>query len=250
MAVGADTVARALTDGWERMLNALPDGWAHRGPGGLAGSTAVPLAMLNGVWADQVDLTVDVATALLDRVAATALPHCLQLRPGCEPALSELAVERGMRAEPDVPLMLLDGRGTFDPGPPGLVIRELAPDQGGEHAAVAAAGFGAPEEDFRPLVTPPLLGRAGVRSYIGEVDGEPVTTGIGVTFGDAVAIFNIATPPAHRRRGYGGAVTARAVQDGFAGGAHWAWLQASDAGRPVYERLGFRTIESWSCWSI
>jgi predicted GNAT family acetyltransferase len=60
--------------------------------------------------------------------------------------------------------------------------------------------------------------------------------------------FNIATPPADRRRGYGAAVTARAVTDGLAAGARWSWLQSSVAGYPVYERLGFRTVESWQSW--
>jgi len=250
MAIGADDVARAIIDNWERILTALPSGWVVREHGALAGVTGIPVAMNNGVWADGLDLTVSVATTLLDRVAETGLPHCLQLRPGCEPALSEVATERGMRGEPDLSLMVLDERRTYDPPPPGLVIRELTPDGGEEHAIVAAAGFEAPAEDYRPLVTPAVLGLSGVRCYVGEVDGRPVTTGIGVTFGDALAMFNVATPPAHRRRGYGTAVTARALEDGFSGGARWAWLQTSDDGRPVYERMGFVTIESWSCWTI
>ena len=83
---------------------------------------------------------------------------------------------------------------------------------------------------------------------MGEADGHPVTTGIGVTLGAFVGIFNVATPPAHRRRGYGAAVTARAVSDGLAAGASWSWLQSSPPGYQVYQRLGFRTVESWHTW--
>jgi predicted GNAT family acetyltransferase len=75
-----------------------------------------------------------------------------------------------------------------------------------------------------------------------------VTTGMGLTIGSYVGVFNIATPPARRRRGYGAAVTVRAVADGVAAGARWAWLQSSGAGYPVYDRLGFRTTEDWNCW--
>jgi hypothetical protein len=32
------------------------------------------------------------------------------------------------------------------------------------------------------------------------------------------------------------------------GGVSWAWLQSSEAGYSVYERLGFTTIERWPCW--
>jgi hypothetical protein len=62
----------------------------------------------------------------------------------------------------------------------------------------------------------------GVCCYLGEVDSEPVTTCLGVTHDPAAGIFNIATPPAQRRRCYGAAVTARAVRDGFSNGARWA----------------------------
>jgi N-acetylglutamate synthase len=101
---------------------------------------------------------------------------------------------------------------------------------------------------LRRLVTPAVLTAAGVVCYVGEVDDEPVTTGVGVTLGDHVGVFNIATPPALRERGYGAAVTARVVRDGLEHGAQRAWLQSSAAGFHVYQRLGFRTVESWRFW--
>jgi GNAT superfamily N-acetyltransferase len=129
-----------------------------------------------------------------------------------------------------------------------LVIEVLDPEQAVVHAKVAAAGFQAPAEAFLQLTTPAVLGRPGVRTYLGKVDGEPVTTGVGVCFDNHVGIFNVATLPDHRRHGYGAAITAQAVRDGLDRGARWAWLQSSPAGYGVYEKLGFRTLESWECW--
>jgi predicted GNAT family acetyltransferase len=80
------------------------------------------------------------------------------------------------------------------------------------------------------------------------VDGVPVTTALSSAFGDYVGIFNVATPSRHRRRGYGAAITARAVLDGFEGGASFAYLQASAIGLKVYEQLGFQTLEVWRTW--
>ena len=40
-------------------------------------------------------------------------------------------------------------------------------------------------------------------------------------------------------------MTARAVAEGVAAGAHTAYLQASAMGYGVYERMGFRTAETW-----
>jgi hypothetical protein len=57
-----------------------------------------------------------------------------------------------------------------------------------------------------------------MRCYVGEADDGLVTTGIGVTLGAFAGIWS-RPPPAHRRRGYGAAVIARAVSDGLAAGA-------------------------------
>ena len=58
----------------------------------------------------------------------------------------------------------------------------------------------------------------------------------------------LATPADHRRHGYGAAITAHVVEDGFANSASWAWLQSSPSGYAVYEALGFRTLERWLTW--
>jgi len=206
---------------------------------------------LNGVWVESVDVDAEMVADLLDQVAATGLPHCLQVRPDCADQVSDLAAARGMtRDEQLIPLMVLEDSGQLGAtqATDGLVIRELVPAEAHLHARVAAVSFEAPLEAFLQLMTPSLLALPGVRCYVGEVGGQAVTTGVGVTLGSYVGIFNIATPPAHRRRGYGAAVTARAVADGLAAGAKWAWLQSSEPGYPVYERLGFRTAEGWSCW--
>ena len=67
----------------------------------------------------------------------------------------------------------------------------------------------------------------GVRCYLGEAGGPPVTTGMGVTIGGSVGVFDIATAPADSGRGYGAAITARVMSDGLAAGAAWSWLQSS-----------------------
>ena len=211
--------------------------------------TGVHTPFLNGVWSERADPDPDIVADLLDRVAATGLPHCLQLRPGGSPALSRLAMNLGMsRDEDDVPLMVLEDPSRLGQRVDGLVVRQLQPGEAELHVRVAAAGFEAPQELFRQLVTPATLGLPEVRCYVGEADGRLVTTGIGVTLGTFVGIFNVATPPADRGRGYGTALTARAVTDGLSAGAMWSWLQSSPPGYPVYEQLGFRPVESWQAW--
>ncbi len=216
----------------------------------LGGVTGVPAPTLNGVWVDGVEADAGDISDLLNEVAATGLPHCLEFRPGATDRLTKLATSRKMTKGEDIPLMVLEDPGQLDAAQAvsGLTIRELSPGEAPLHARVGAAGFEAPVEMFLQLMTPAMLALPGARCYVGESAGQPVTTGFGVTIGSYVAIFNIATPPTHRRHGYGAAVTARAVADGLAAGAKWSWLQATPAGQPVYEHLGFHTVETWSCW--
>jgi hypothetical protein len=130
----------------------------------------------------------------------------------------------------------------------GLRIRQLEPDEAGLHARIAARGFETPEDPLVQLMTPELLRRPGTRCYLEEIGEETVTTSLGVSIGASVGIFNVATPRQHRGRGFGAAVTARAVGDGLSDGAQWSFLQSSTAGYGVYRRIGYAEVERWDCW--
>jgi len=244
-----DIAASAVAETAMHLRQANPRGWTVREGGAIAAVTGVPVTMLNGVSAERADADPATVARLLDQVAETGLPYSLQLRPGASPALAGLARARGMVQDRDSPLMVLPDPARL--GPAQLVghlkIRELSPGETEPHVVVAAAGFEAPEEMIRQLITP-LRDVPGIRFYVGEADGRPVTTGMGVTIGDFVGVFNIATVPGDRGHGYGAAITARVVSGGFAAGASWSWLQSSPAGYHVYERLGYQTIESWQVW--
>ena len=97
-------------------------------------------------------------------------------------------------------------------------------------------------------MAPEILEGSATRCYVGEVDRAQVVTGLGLVVGNHVGIFNVATPPDRRGNGYGSAITARAIEDGFAAGGTWAWLQSSPSGLSVYERLGFDLVERWDLW--
>jgi hypothetical protein len=215
----------------------------------LAGFIGIDVPALNGVWAADTDADPVVVEGLLEQVAERTASYGLRFRPDAS-ALVELAERRGMVRHEDIPLMSLTSPSALVPGatPPDLTIRRLEPHEAGLHSAVLAAGFEAPVELFNEVTTPRLLQGHEVRCYLGEVDGRPVTTGIGVTTSGWTAIFNIATPPEDRRKGYGAAITVRAATDGFAEGSTWSWLQSSVQGYGVYERLGYRTVENWQSW--
>jgi GNAT superfamily N-acetyltransferase len=243
----ADVAASALASTWALLAATLQRGWAREVGQAIAVVTGVPLPALNGVWATRSDTSADDMHAGLEAVAASGLPHCLQARPGCCAAAAAVAERRGLVADPDIPLMATAAR-VDGPRPEGLMVRELEPAEASLHCEVAGPAFGAPPELLAGLITPVVLRLPEVRGYVGEVGGQPVVTAMSVTLEHAVGIFNVATLRAYRRRGYGAALTARALRDGLEHGASWGWLQSTEAGHGVYESLGFVTLERWPCW--
>jgi GNAT superfamily N-acetyltransferase len=136
------------------------------------------------------------------------------------------------------------------PGPSDLEVRPIDDLAGfDDHIRTAARGFGLDEGLVRSFLDPRLLDEPGVRYYVGYVDGEPVATGVGIATGRTIGVYNIATVESARRRGYGAAMTVRAVLDGRAAGCDVAVLQASTMGLPIYERLGYRTVVSYRAFA-
>ena len=133
---------------------------------------------------------------------------------------------------------------------PGLAIRRVTDDAGiNEHREVSTAGFGSDPEVARGTACSALLDRPECVLYLGSEGGAPVVSGLGWRTGRTIGVFSIATIESARRRGYGAAMTARVMADGVAAGCDVAALQASDMGRPIYERLGFRTVVRYSAYA-
>ena len=129
------------------------------------------------------------------------------------------------------------------PGPDDLDVRQAVDAAGLEdHVAVVAAGFGMPIDMARRLVPVEELTIPGFAPFVGYVGERPVATSLGYTANGTVGVYNVATVEDARRRGYGAAVTRRAIADGVARGATVAILQSSDMGRPVYAAMGFREV--------
>ena len=234
----------------QELISVLPGGRFLCQDDVYAMVTGIPAPSLNGVWSGRPAPAVAAVGALLDEVGRAGVPYRLELPPGCDEAYARLAAARGLEPVADTTLMALDPAAAAGaiPSPAGLAIQRLAPERARQHAIVAAAGFGSARDIFLRAITPDLLRLASVRCYAGEVAGQPVTTSLSVTLGSCTAIFDVATVPGFRGRGYGTAVTARAVADGLAAGSAWCWLEASAAGLSAYRRVGFRVIEPRRNW--
>jgi GNAT superfamily N-acetyltransferase len=96
------------------------------------------------------------------------------------------------------------------------------------------------DEALAPLVR--ALRDDRITAHGVRVDGAPVTVALTVRIGDDVSIQYVATEQAHRGRGLASRLLIDIMNNAAASGATTATLQASPDGRPVYERLGFKTV--------
>jgi GNAT superfamily N-acetyltransferase len=133
------------------------------------------------------------------------------------------------------------------PAPPeGLQIRRVESDRDlAAFRTVISRGFGMELEGVTRFVRADLMRDAEVECYLGILDGEPVASSTLVYSGRVAGVYNVATMPEARRRGFGEALTWHAIGRGAAYGCDMAALQASEMGRPIYERMGFRLVSPY-----
>jgi acetyltransferase (GNAT) family protein len=108
---------------------------------------------------------------------------------------------------------------------------------------------GYPMPDLEPLGVGDLLGPSiltgPTRVWLAWLDDRPVAVSAAHQSAGVTLIEYVATLPDARGLGAGSAVTWAAT---LSAPDQPAVLLASDDGRPVYERMGYRAIERWSAW--
>ena len=84
----------------------------------------------------------------------------------------------------------------------------------------------------------------------GFADGQAVASAAVFFTGKVAGIFDIATRPEHRGRGFGSAMFAAALHVAADAGARLAVLQASPDGLNIYQRAGFKPLGTFEVWNL
>jgi predicted GNAT family acetyltransferase len=245
--------AEAWLQSQATLAEAVPGGTLERGPAGaLMSLTTALIPALNGVLdiSDGPDPREITALAALAAERATT-PWSIQVRAEPSAEIRRIAASHGLVQESTYALMVLNLNEETAAPPPSREVNIRAVD-GLEHKVYAdtlAAGFETPLDVFGNLPSPRVLDAAGVTAYLAEHEGTPVGTGLANTFGDCVGLFNIATPPQYRRRGYARTMTRSMLSDAHANGQRIAFLSPSLEGLPLYASIGFRTVHDFTCFT-
>lgn len=149
-------------------------------------------------------------------------------------------------AEPELGMICsLSKVTTVDDEPSELrIVRAKSPKHVADFAAVVAANWDPPDAlvvAYYEAAAPVLLGEGSpLRLYVGYVGESAVATAEVCMAGGVAGLYGVSTATAWRRRGYGTAMTARALAEARGEGARVGVLQASNEGQSLYARLGFR----------
>lgn len=215
-------------------------------------SPRTPFPQFCGMWAGEPGSDDACAAALpgaTERIEQAGLPFSLQTREGHVPATEARAIDLGLTQIEDIDGMILRPSAFTDAGPEAAEIAVAGEEDVGVALEVSSAGFGAPASVFEPIYTPGVLFADGISCYLARSESRVVSTGVAVEQDGMVGIFNVATPPEHRRRGFATALVAHAVRAAFDRGASLAFLQSSPMGSSVYRRLGFATVERYRLYT-
>jgi GNAT superfamily N-acetyltransferase len=209
--------------------------------GGTVVASAVPVAngYLNAAF--RTDGAVP-AEEFLDRVRAVfadvGSAYVVWAESTDDELLAASATAGGVADGTDTPAMTVTGHVLR---PPGLDVRPIDGAADREtFVRLCEDGYGMAGLAWM-LDSQGCLDAPGTIWAIASADGVDLSVACGFDDGSTGGIYYVATPPEHRGRGAASAVTAWLTNRLLDHGAAQVTLQASEAGRPVYERLGFAT---------
>ena len=137
------------------------------------------------------------------------------------------------------------------PAPPaGVTLHEVDEEEGLE--AFLAVTIDAYAESFLPpeaardmLATLATVRGPGARAVVARFEGRPVAAAMVVAGDGTASVQSVGTVHDARHRGHAELCTRWAVQAGFDLGAEVVVLEASEAGAPLYRRMGFEDVSSY-----
>jgi GNAT superfamily N-acetyltransferase len=244
----AETLWRCIGDAGELLVRAAPEHQISRMPGAVLALSGEPVADLNFV---AIGAGPDPAARLREYgalVHVRHLPVVVMLSAAVADALAPVARDLGLTHAGGMPLMTHDGQGMAQMERQVTVTRVETDADLKTTNSIMARAFSLPEDAVQRAWGPAMLDAPGFAVFLARQGVAPVSAVATTRHGATVGIWCMATAPEHQRRGAGGALLTQVMAEHHASGARLFYLGATAAGYPLYERLGFRTVEPVTIW--
>ncbi len=254
-----EAVVKAMADNlsqYYRPYAELPGGEIHFETDCTWFVSGVPEKWFNGVIDtrfEEKNLESRVRT-ILEEFGRRSLPMFWNIFPGATPAALEIALlKQGLLPEAEEPGMALDLRRMNETvrAPDGLTIEPVTdrvaledwtgvwmadiPESIAGHCRQVVYALGI--EAGRPW-----------RYYLARLGGKPVATLQLFYAAGVVSVQHVATLQAARKQGIATALTVHALKEAREAGYRVAALTSTPEGLPVYRRIGFQTLATFSAY--
>lgn len=225
-----------------RLYAGAPGFVAWRSEHAFANLTLEPNLDLN-LCGLQGGTTADEARGLVAVVDAADCPAVVTVSPGVGRAARDVLTACGFALLGPEQVMWRPGR-LLQPAPgPFDVRRALDPDDLAIASTVIADAHGTAPDIVERVFGLEEWRRGSIECWLAFEDGEAASVGW-LTFGDGiVGVWEMMTSPRHRRRGAARAVLSTALAASRPRAREGAFLWSSPMGGPLYEALGFETVE-------
>jgi hypothetical protein len=249
------SLCRAVGDGWCRLVRGAVHGEVLLLPGGSLGIGGEKFPDMNWAYVHGPDGAEEALRAFVQRLRARDLPGVISVAPLVAGQAEPAARQLGLKREDDWPLM---GCRAAEFRPPGSTMaahtcvaeRVLTQAAVDEVSAVLGDAYELPAWQCANMIGAYPLELADVDYFLTRVDGEAASVAGTARVGTAVGFYAVGTRQERRRRGAASAALACAVDHHRARGAECFGLLASADGAPMYERLGFATVEMQAAWLV
>ncbi len=181
---------------------------------------------------------------------ARGRPLVATMSPRAADTLAPVATRLGFAPVGAAPLMVLRAGTPVEPGRPWKVVPALGPELAQVAGDLIASAFDTPRDVIARCIDVCMTPTAGVETYIAWGDDGPMCTVSVTPTGDTGAISLMATPPEHQRKGAGRALLSHVIDDYRRRGMTRFHLGATEAGRPLYESLGFEVVADLPVWLL
>lgn len=249
-----DLAARADANyyhSWSALARVMDGGAVFEDDGLLVADTGMPVSRLNIAFVTRplTDPPEQIRRAM-EFFAERGSPFVVRIREGLDPAAEAACEQLGMPYADTVPGMASIAM-TAPAGLAGLAIQRVTtPEALSAFCLVVAEGFELPGDVAAGLLPQAILLHPEIELFLGYTEGRPMSTATLIRSEGVAGVYMVATLPEYRRRGFGEALTWHAVAAGACKGCDMAALQASEMGRPIYERMGFRLVSPYRTFRL
>jgi GNAT superfamily N-acetyltransferase len=163
-------------------------------------------------------------------------------------ALAPTATSLGIRRVGSMPLMIFRPRvGSIDSS--AFQVARVESEQDLRTAVeMFSRAFGSSPDIACRVLTSATLQFSEIECFIARRERVPVSTVWTTRRGGMVTIWNMATPTEHQRQGAGYALLTQVIAYHLERGVTLFSLLATEAGFPLYQRIGFQTVANPTVW--